>query len=249
MNVVPTNNNDTIEADLTSFYSSSYDADANTNTLPTDFIDTEAPPPAGVWNRKNKLLLSLIATSAILCAAAAGVGGVSAHRARMANAANSCPLPDAAEFMRTPSPKSTKVPSVKSTKQPSVKSSGFDRMLTGEMVVPEVHEEVAATTQGGLAYPVIPKTVEHKRKNRVLAEQLGQKEASISWLNGLNLEGFFGEGFFRKGDEGKREHSVRRLSGTKGPSSKSSKAPKSNKSGGSSLTQVSYFCVRVLLVN
>lgn len=123
MNVVPTNNNDTIEADLTSFYSSSYDADANTNTLPTDFIDTEAPPPAGVWNRKNKLLLSLIATSAILCAAAAGVGGVSAHRARMANAANSCPLPDAAEFMRTPSPKSTKVPSVKSTKQPSVKSS------------------------------------------------------------------------------------------------------------------------------
>ena len=254
----PTNNNDTdgVEADLTSFYSSSN----NIDILPTDFADeddTEAPPPAGggVWNRKNKLLLSLIATSAVLCAAGAG-GGVAARKARMvnANAANGCvaAVPATWEFdsAPTPGPKSTKQPSVKSSKQPSVKSSSKSsgtapkRMLTGEMVVPKVHDDVAATTpQQGLAYPVIPKTVEHKRKNRVLAAQLGQKETSINnWFKkNINLGGgFFGDmGFFRKGHDevvqgGRREEEehgvVRRLSSTKGPTTKSSKMPSVNKS-------------------
>jgi len=239
-------------SDFTTVYHDNYEIDAD--ALAEDDLAADAAANEGMWTRRNKLLLSLIAGSALLCAIATG-SGVAAHRARVANL-NSCPAGMVPNVGATPDPspptpaKSSKSPTAKSSKSPTAKSSKSTltdptetRMLTGATVPATVNEEEGFV--GGAYYPSVPKTVEDKRKNRMLVEHLGQRDASstLSWrLKNLG-EMMMNFGGDEEKEQQQRLNYERRLAtkSSKSPSTKSSKSPtaKSSKSGdgGSSIVE------------
>lgn len=170
--------------------------EADDFVAPNEFIndDDEAAAVAnneggGTWN-KNKLLLSIIAGTAMLCAVAAG-GGVAAHNARMAaSTANNCPT-------ATIRPPPAAIGSAKMTP----KSGGRRNLDEDETII----------TTGGAHYRDIPKTIEDKRKNRMLAERLGHKAASFAWLD-YYLDGL--KFVFTNGNKQQQQQNVRRLQTT-----------------------------------
>eukprot|EP00984_Skeletonema_dohrnii_P024703 scaffold13838_cov104-Skeletonema_dohrnii-CCMP3373.AAC.1 len=220
-------------SDFTTVYNDdNYDdaPDAFNDQLAADDLAAEAAANEGMWTRRNKLLLSLIAGSALLCAIATG-SGVAAHRARVANL-NSCPVGLVPVGASGPSPSGPPA-SAKSSKSPTAKSSKSTsgpaptrRALTGATVPATVEEEEEVT--GGAYYPEVPKTVEDKRKNRMLAEHLGQRDASstLTW----KLKNALGEIMPKLNfgsDEEKEQQRLnyeRRLQATRAPT-KSSKSP------------------------
>jgi len=160
----------------------------------------------GTWNKKHKLLLSIIAGTAMLCAVAAG-GGVAAHNARMAaSTANNCPT-------ATIRPPPAAIGSAKMTP----KSGGRRNLDEDETII----------TTGGAHYRDIPKTIEDKRKNRMLAERLGHKAASFAWLD-YYLDGL--KFVFMNGNKQQQQQNVRRLQTT----------PKSLKEATDGSVQVSF---------
>eukprot|EP00577_Skeletonema_sp_RCC1716_P005346 CAMPEP_0113435340 /NCGR_PEP_ID=MMETSP0013_2-20120614/36222_1 /TAXON_ID=2843 ORGANISM="Skeletonema costatum, Strain 1716" /NCGR_SAMPLE_ID=MMETSP0013_2 /ASSEMBLY_ACC=CAM_ASM_000158 /LENGTH=766 /DNA_ID=CAMNT_0000325705 /DNA_START=128 /DNA_END=2428 /DNA_ORIENTATION=- /assembly_acc=CAM_ASM_000158 len=251
-------------SDFTTVYHDNYEIDAD--ALAEDDLAADAAANEGMWTRRNKLLLSLIGGSALLCAIATG-SGVAAHRARVANL-NSCPAgmvpnvgatPDHFDPTTPASGKSSKGPTAKSSKStsgpPPTLPPPTVRALTGATVPATVNEEEVSV--GGAYYPSVPKTVEDKRKNRMLVEHLGQRDASstLSWKLKDALEEMMPN--FLGSDEEKQQQRLnyaRRLEdgdggptpgptkSSKSPSTKSSKSPtaKSSKSsggGGSSIVE------------
>jgi hypothetical protein len=195
--------------------------EADDFVAPNEFIndDDEAAAVAnnngeggGTWN-KNKLLLSIIAGTAMLCAVAAG-GGVAAHNARMAaSAANNCPTAG--------------------IRPPPVAIGSAKTLKSGGRIVRNLEEDETIITTGGAYYPDIPKTIEDKRKNRMLAEHLGHKAASFAWLD------YYLDGLKFAFTNGNKQHQqVRRLQTT----------PKSLKSTSNGSVQVSYVVVLLLVV-
>ena len=246
-------------SDFTTVYNDdNYDdaPDAFNDQLAEADLAADAAANEGMWTRRNKLLLSLIGGSALLCAIATG-SGVAAHRARVANL-NSCPVGMMPNVGASSSVNPPSAASAKSSKSPTAKSSKSTsgpvptrRMLTGATVPATVVEE-AEDTVGGAYYPSVPKTVEDKRKNRMLAEHLGQRDASstLSWrlknlgemMPNLNF------GSDEEKEQQRLNYARRRLAdsgptasptkSSKSPSTKSSKSPtaKSSKSDNGRLT-------------
>jgi len=167
----------------------------------------------GTWNKKHKLLLSIIAGTAMLCAVAAG-GGVAAHNARMAaSAANNCPTAG--------------------IRPPPVAIGSAKTLKSGGRIVRNLEEDETIITTGGAYYPDIPKTIEDKRKNRMLAEHLGHKAASFAWLD------YYLDGLKFAFTNGNKQHQqVRRLQTT----------PKSLKSTSNGSVQVSYVVLLLAVV-
>ena len=238
--------NSTTASDAPDFNATVYHDDDDASALPLDddSFDNAAAANGGLWTRKNKLLLTLVAGSALLCAVATG-GGIAAHRARVS--ANRCfdgGIAAGMEMSSSGGAKSSKSPSTKSSKAPSAKSSKAPtsdvpvpvRRLSGEMEQVDADEqEQDMLRKAGLtaAYPVIPKTVEDRRKNRMLAQHLGQPDVAenegVSWVRRLQTANPAAKS-------------------SKSPSTKSSKAPstKSSKAPGSSSIAdgaVSFMCV------
>jgi len=205
-----------------------FDNDYDDSTIAAD--DSEAATAnaadaanTGVWTKKNKLLASIIAGTALLCAVGAG-GGVAAHNARM-NAAKYCPAPVApppvdginggggAKAAKSASGGGKAGKAVPCVCLDTDDDCGCAPLTPEEEVAPPLRrvllekeqEEVVTPIGGEGAYYHIPKVVEDKRKNRMLAEHLGHRAvvtSSFSWgdyLNGVKF-GFGGGG----GNNGRR---------------------------------------------
>eukprot|EP00574_Skeletonema_japonicum_P000277 CAMPEP_0201738646 /NCGR_PEP_ID=MMETSP0593-20130828/45359_1 /ASSEMBLY_ACC=CAM_ASM_000672 /TAXON_ID=267983 /ORGANISM="Skeletonema japonicum, Strain CCMP2506" /LENGTH=851 /DNA_ID=CAMNT_0048232873 /DNA_START=80 /DNA_END=2636 /DNA_ORIENTATION=- len=210
--------------------------------LPND-DDADAAAAGGVWTRKNKLLAGLVAGSALLCAVATG-GGIAASRSRMSSA-NKCFVSDlnpppsyVGGGGKSGKSGSTYSPGGKSGKSGSTYSPGGKsgksgtitttvgttraRSLTGATVAAsssaQQEEEEDILRKAGLTahYPIIPKTVEDRRKNRMLAEHLGQPEVNV---NGG-----------RRGLQGGKSSKTPSTKSSKTPSTKSSKTPSTKSS-------------------
>jgi hypothetical protein len=180
--------------------------DNDDSTIADDSEAAAADANTGAWTKKNKLLASIIAGTALLCAVGAG-GGVAAHNARM-NAAKTCPAPVAPPVDgisggggAKASKSSLPVLTDSLVGEEEVEVSAINEVggVRRGLVANNNHQqEVVVTPIGGEgAYYHIPKVVEDKRKNRMLAEHLGHRAvvtSSFSWgdyLNGVKF-GFGG---------------------------------------------------------
>ena len=230
-------------------YNYTPDNTTNNDAVSSNIIDTvvaETDPqqrslgPANkspLFTRRNKLLLTIAAATALLCAMAAG-SGVAIHRARM-NAANRCFVEDALISNGSGvvgGSKSSKSPKSKSSKSPKSSGSPITRMLTGSSsssVVGYEEEEESLTASGLMAYyPSGTKRVEHKRMNRMLAEHLGEVDGGgLSWMSRWFLWSAAGGGLRvveNHGDGWMRRRRLDTAKSSKSPSVKSSKSPVAN---------------------